>query len=193
MRTPLNLASRPIRNDRLAALLFAAATLILLMMTVHHSLVVRRLLPSRSAALRNEVADLQKERSNLRSHAGHTPPPPVTPQQKAEWAVLKELVDRRTFWWSELFASLEKVLPDNARIIAITPRVKDNDFAVDLGAQVDNPTDGLGFVHLLEERPEFEGVFPRAVNPNVQGGYEYTYGMRYISQAARENVKEARQ
>ncbi len=184
MRPPLNLATRPVRNERLPGLLFAAASLILLLTAVQHAFLVRRLLPSRSAALKAEVAQLQAELGSLTQRLGHSEDP-VSPAQKAEWLIVKELVDRRTFWWSELFTSLEQTIPPDVRVVAVTPHVSENDYWVDLTARVATIEAGLEFVQVLEERPEFEGVFPRGYNPVEETIVEYSYGMRFLTAASR--------
>jgi hypothetical protein len=183
MMGPLNLASRPVRNDRLPALLFVAATVLLSCATVYHIRLVRRLMPSRSVPLQHEVGGLQKEMENLRAQAGRMQAQPVSAVQKNEWRVIKELVDRRTFWWSELFASLEVALPHNVRIISVTPHIKDGEYQLDLVARAEDVGAGLDFVRVLEERPEFEGVYPRTVSEQ-QGVAEYSYTARYLSDAA---------
>jgi hypothetical protein len=183
VKTALNLATQPVKNNRLPILLFVVASVLLVGGSLYHALLLRRLLPSRSADLVGEVVNLQTEAVNLERQAGRVQHKPVTAVQKAEWLVIKELIDRRTFWWSELFVSLEAALPRGARIVSVTPRVGRDEYQVDLVAWVDNVASGLDFVHVLEERPEFEGVFPRSQSVS-QDGYEFTYGMRYLSEAA---------
>jgi len=41
----------------------------------------------------------------------------------AQWTLLKELVDRRTFSWTSLFSVLEQTLPPSVRLLTITPRL----------------------------------------------------------------------
>jgi Tfp pilus assembly protein PilN len=182
MMTPLNLASRPVRNDRLPALLFVTAAFALFLASLYHFDLVRRLMPSRSTPLKQEGGGLQREMENLRAQAGRMRAQPVAPAQKTEWRIIKELVDRRTFWWSELFASLEEALPPNVRILSVMPHLKDGRFGLDLVARVEDVGAGLHFVRVLEERPEFEEVYPKSVTE--QGGaIEYTYSAFYLSEA----------
>jgi hypothetical protein len=61
MRRPLNLASRPFRNEALPALLFAVGCVLLLVLSLLHGVAVRRLLPGRTTGLHSEVAALEKE------------------------------------------------------------------------------------------------------------------------------------
>jgi hypothetical protein len=179
MRSPLNLASRPVRNERLPALLFVLATVLLVGVTIHHALILRRLWPTRSAALAQEVVRLGGEMKNLEAQSARMKSAPVSPAQNAEWRIVRELVDRRTFWWSELFASFEEVLPPEVRIVSVAPRVREGRYQVDLVARLANPQAGLNFVKVLEDRPEFESVFPRDCGEQ-QGEFECRYEMIYL-------------
>src|SRR6266540_2740315 len=109
-RTP-NLATRPLRNERLPAVLLGLALAVLLAVSVEHLLVLRELLPGRTAAVEGEVRGLEQELAALRSDARSLPRPRPDPRVLAEWQVIRGLVDRRTFSWARLLARLESVLP----------------------------------------------------------------------------------
>jgi hypothetical protein len=188
MRSPLNLASRPVRNDRLPALLFALATVVLIGATLHHAVVLRRLWPGRSAALKKEVEDLGTEMKNLES--GPMKPSVVSQPQNVEWRIIRELVDRRAFWWSELFASFEAALPPDVRITSVTPRVRDRRYDVEVVARLASPQAGLNFLKVLEDRPEFENVYPQTCS-ETQGEYDCRYLMRYLGQEPESKPKPA--
>lgn len=178
--TPLNLASRPVRNERVPALLFAVATLLLLGASVQHALLVRRLLPRRSAALREEVVVLRHEMESLQSQAQAAKRQPVSRAQLAEWKVIRDLVDKRTFWWSQLFASFEDVLPRDVRIVSVSPMIREGQYDIELSAKVPTKDAGLRFVKMLEDRPEFSDVYPVTV-AEEQGAYTVTYKMHYAA------------
>jgi hypothetical protein len=179
MSAPLNLASRPVRNDRLPALLFFVATALLAGATLYHGLLVRRLWPSRSSALHAEVVGLRSEMQNLRAQAVRMRTERVPAQQLAEWKVIRDLVDQRTFWWSELFQTFEEVLPPEVRLLTVTPRVSSGNYRIDITARLDSAPTGLSLVHTLEERPEFEGVNPHDC-AEKNGEVECRYTMRYL-------------
>ena len=109
---PLNFASQPFRNERLPVLLFGAASAVLLAATVHHALVVRALLPARTSKLHQEVAGLEGELDRLRAEGRTLTAPKLDKQAIEEWVVLKDLVDRRTFSWTGLFARSALTLPE---------------------------------------------------------------------------------
>lgn len=179
---PLNLASRPFRNERLPALLLVLGFTVAGAITVKHVLAIHRLLPGRTSGLAREVASLEGEGARLREQAGRLRAPRPEHAAVAQWAMLKELVDRRTFSWSGLFAVLEQVLPAGVRLVSISPTVKDGQMTLELTAVARSNEDALELIRVLEERPEFEDVLPRARTSN-EAETEFRYTMRYTSTA----------
>jgi len=177
---PLNLASQPFRNERLPAILFGAASVLLVAATIEHALVVRALLPARTSKLHKEVAALEAETERLRAEGRSLTAPKPDKQVIAEWNVLKDLVDRRTFSWTGLFARLEQVLPREVRLVSIAPNVEHGQVSLDITALARPSQVGLGLVGLLEQREEFEDVYPVSVSEQDGGGAEFTYTMRYL-------------
>ena len=185
---PLNFASQPFRNERLPALLFGTASVVLLAVTVHHALVLRALLPARTSKLHREVAALEGELDRLRAEGRTLTAPKPDKQAIEEWVVLKDLVDRRTFSWTGLFARLEKVLPREVRLVSIAPDVKQGQVVLDIMAVAQPASAGLGLVGLLEQRPEFEDVYPVNLNEGTGGGAEFSYKMRYLPGATPDDA-----
>jgi hypothetical protein len=181
---PLNLASQPFRNETLPAVLFGAASLVLVVLTVQHALMVRSLLPARTSKLHREVASLEAEAERLRAEAGAAKTQNPDSKVVAEWVVLKDLVDRRTFSWTGLFARLEEVLPREVRLISIAPDVAKGHVTLDITAVARPPQAGLGLVGVLEGRPEFEDVYPMSIAEQQGGTAEFQYTMRYLPGAA---------
>ena len=177
---PANLARRPFRNERLPNLLFAAAAVALVALTVRHAFVVRALLPGRTSALHDEVTRLEAEASRLRTEQGTLRGVAPDPKALARWLVVKDLVDRRAFSWTTLFARLEERLPDGARLVSITPTVQHGEILLDVQAVVRSPEVGWQFIRTLEEGGDFDDVFPLSES---QGG-EFHYRMRYRPRTA---------
>jgi hypothetical protein len=177
---PLNLASQPFRNETLPAVLFAVAAVLLVALTVQHAFVVRGLLPARTSKLHTEVAALEAEAERLRAEGRTLKAPPPEDRVIAEWSVLKDLVDRRTFSWTGLFARLEQVLPREVRLIEIAPDVEQGHVSLSITAVARPAQVGLGLVGLLEHRGEFEDVYPVSVADEDGGAAEFHYTMRYL-------------
>jgi Tfp pilus assembly protein PilN len=188
VRTPLNLASRPFRNERLPALLFTLALVVLAALTVRHALLVVQLLPGRTAARHTEIAGLEKEAVELRAASQSLRRPDPDKTTLARWGAVKGLVDRRTFAWTSLLARLEAALPHGVRLLSIQPAWdKTGVVRLDLRANAEDADDGFAFVKALEERPDFEDVFPTSKEPRDEGT-DFVYTMRYLPQNAPDPV-----
>ncbi|MBI4486668.1 MAG: PilN domain-containing protein, partial [Acidobacteria bacterium] len=120
-----NLSTRPFYNERIVHLWLAAIAVLTIAATVFT--VTRVLQYARSdtqlgsQASRDEAraADLRAEAARLRASVD---------LRQVELAALEartanELIDRRTFSWTELFNRFETTLPDEVRITAVRPRV----------------------------------------------------------------------
>jgi hypothetical protein len=178
VKTPLNLATRPARNERLPALLFALGAALLVGLSVRHALVVADLASAAATSLDEEVARLVQERRDLEDRERSLRALRVEPASLGRWALLKRLVDERTFSWTGLLSRLEMALPANARVVGITPEAKKGRFTLRLEAVVHEAEDAVPLVKILEDRPEFEEVFLLSISESgegVQCNYEMTY------------------
>jgi Tfp pilus assembly protein PilN len=182
LKTPLNLASRPFRNERLPALALGLAVIALLGLSVQHALLIRRLLPRQTSALGQEVATLTAEMRQLRAEALSHQVPGPEPAVLRQWTIVRSLVDRRAFSWTDLFASLEQALPPGVRLVSIAPDVKPGYVRLELVAVARNAEEGLGLVRALEARPEFRDVYPLSADQTAEGG-QFTYSLKYVPPA----------
>ena len=172
---PANLARQPFRNERLPNLLFALAVVAVAVLTVRHAFAARALLPVRTSALHDEVMRLEGEAAQLRTEQASLRGVAPEPKALARWLVVKDLVDRRAFSWTNLFARLEERLPDGARLVSITPKVTRGEIVLDVLAVVRTPEVGWQFMRTLEEGGDFDDVFPLSEGP----AGEFHYTMRY--------------
>jgi Tfp pilus assembly protein PilN len=184
MRARLNLASRPFRNETLPALLLGAGVTALLVLTVLHALAVRRLLPDRTTRQHKEVAALEQEVARIRGEAAALTGPGPERGTLERWALFKELVDRRSFGWTELLARLEQVLPREIRLVSIEPRWERGQLNLQLTAATRAPESGFEFARVLEQSGPFEEVYPVSKSES-SGVFEFRYAMRYHLGAAR--------
>lgn len=185
-RPPLNLAARPFRNERLPGLLFGLALAGLLALTARHAVVIAQLLPARTAARHTEIATLEREAAEMRLKAAELRRPDPDKRTLARWLAVKELVDRRVFAWTRLLGRLEATLPAGVRLLAIAPVWEREGVRLDLRAVASRPEAGFAFVKALEDRPEFADVLPKTKEPR-ESEVEFTYTMRYLPQAARDD------
>ena len=179
VRPALNLATRPFRNERLPSLLFGLAAAAVLALTAQHALTLMDLLPGRVSALDREAVTLEQEVTRLQSEATSLRGPRPDPQRLKQWVALRGLVDRRAFSWSALLASLEDVLPTGARLVSITPNLRDGQVWLDIAAVARRFEDRQALLHSLEESPQFEEVFLRNAGESDRGE-EFNYSARYL-------------
>lgn len=190
MRPPINLAARPFRNERLPALLFALGLVVLAGVTVQHGVVIRHLLPDRTSALHAEAAALEKQVAELRADGARLRGPGPDKLALERWTRLKELVDRRTFAWTGLMARLEGVLPRGVRLVSIQPGWENGDLKLALDAVALDSEAGFALVKALDERPDFEDVYPLSKDDGPEAGeVRFRYSMRYKPSAAPMTVE----
>jgi Tfp pilus assembly protein PilN len=183
VKSPLNLATRPARNERAAALGFGLAALLLVVLTVQHAFVVSRLASTAATTLEAEVASLDKEIALLREQEAGLRGPRSDPASLARWSLLKELVDGRAFSWTGLLARLETALPPDVRLVAIAPETKHGHIQLSLDAVARSAEHAVAFVKALEDRPEFEDVFVLQIDEEREGA-RCRYKMTYLPDAA---------
>lgn len=169
MIRPLNLARRPFRNESLPNLAFLFAVLLALALTAQQALLARRLLSAQATALHADVAALEGELQSLRREAEALRGPTPDQEQIAEWRVIKDLVDRRTFSWSRLLARLESVLPPGVRLVSIDPSSASGRVRLEVVAVARSREDAFEFVRALREKAGFEDVYPTSLSRGNDG------------------------
>jgi Tfp pilus assembly protein PilN len=178
VRRPLNLARRPLRNERLPTLVLLLGCVVLLGLSVRHALAARDLLPQRTAGVDGELVALEGEVARLRAEAEavRTREAPVAALQ--EWAVVRDLVDRRAFSWSELLGHLEEVVPADVRLVSIAPEGFEGEIDVRVRAIGRTVEDGLEFLQALQDSQRIHDPFLTSVAETDQG-IDLAYTMRY--------------
>lgn len=182
MSRALNLASRPLRNEALPSLLFQTSCVLVLAITIEHALVVRTLLPARTTAVNQEIASLERDVARLRAEGNGFIRPAPELKLVAQWTLLKDLVDQRTFSWTDLLARLEEITPRGDRLVSIQPATEKGRVTIDIAAIARSSKDGLDFAKALEEDPAFEEVYPLS---KLSSGSElqFRYTMHYRPEA----------
>src|SRR5262249_37871280 len=120
-----NLATRPFYNEKAVRLTLVVLGILALAATVFNVMRVIQL-SRRDTQLVMQSARDEARAADLGTSAALLP---VTIDTKAlerasvDARQANELIDRRTFSWTELFNRLETTLPDDVRIAAIQPRL----------------------------------------------------------------------
>jgi Tfp pilus assembly protein PilN len=189
-----NLSTRPFYNERavhvwlaVIALGVVAATAFNVSRVIRYSQSDTRLA---TQADRDEAraTDLRKEAAQLRAS--------VDPRQvdlaSAEARQANELIDRRTFSWTELFNRFETTLPDDVRITSVRPKIDaTKGFVVVISVVARNVDDVSLFMENLEKTGAFSSLISREEHFNEQGLLESTLETTYVLMAAPTNRRGA--
>jgi Tfp pilus assembly protein PilN len=165
----MNLASQPFRNEALPWIVWGSACAGLLVITVVHLFFLTRLLSDKTARLDREAVSAEQELFNLRRSAPSPGRPHIDEATLQHWALLSELVDRRTFSWTDLLSRLEEVLPADVRLTSIAPVITHGEISLNLTAIARSHEAGLAFVSRLEGHGDFKDVYPESASQSPEG------------------------
>jgi Tfp pilus assembly protein PilN len=176
---PLNLATRPFRNERLPTLALWGVLAVLLGVTVKHGLVVADLLSARSVGLEREVRALDAEAEALRVERANLSMPDPDAATLRQWTVVRNLVDRRAFSWIELLARLEQLLPPGVHLVSIAPTIQKSQVVLEFTAVARTTEEGLELVKALQGRKDFSDVFVSGLDKGEEGS-ELGISLHYV-------------
>jgi Tfp pilus assembly protein PilN len=177
-----NLSTRPFYNERAvhAWLLLVAALVI-----AASAFNVTRLLRYSGSNTQQETAASQDEAraAKLREDAARLRA--SVDLHKIDFASVEarqanELIDRRTFSWTDLFNRFESTLPDEVRVVSVRPRLdRDRGFVITVNVVARGIEDVDTFIENLEKTSAFSN--PRSVEDHVneQGQLETQLTMGY--------------
>jgi Tfp pilus assembly protein PilN len=105
--------------------------------------------------------------------------------KSTEARVANELIDRRTFSWTELFNRLEATLPDEVRIAAVRPRTdKERAIVISMTVIARGVDDVIQFNKNLEDKGGFTRVQALQERYNERGEFEAQIEGHYVPGAA---------
>jgi type IV pilus assembly protein PilN len=188
-----NLSTRPFYNERavhlallIVAVVVAAATAWNVSRILRYSRSDTRLA---TQASRDEVraADLRQQAVRLRAS--------VDPQQvqlaSAGARQANDLIDRRTFSWTELLNRFETTLPDEVQLTAIRPSVdRDKGIMLRLTVMARGVDDVAEFMEKLEATGAFKDVRPATDQFNEQGLLLSILEMSYVPSAGKPKAAD---
>lgn len=98
-----------------------------------------------------------------------------------EARIANELIDRRTFSWTELFNRFEATLPPDARITSVRPKIdRDGRIALTVNVVARTVGDLNEFMNKLDETRVFQSVRPSEEHVNDQGLLDATLDAVYM-------------
>ena len=183
-----NLSTRPFYNERAVHIVLLALAIVVAGATIFN--VSRVIRYSRSdtelatQATRDEgrAADLRQQASRLRASVD---------SRQIEFASsdareANDLIDRRTFSWTELFNRLETTLPDEVHITAVKPHIdRDRGIILTINVLARSVDDMNAFIENLESTGAFGHVRVGEEHPTDQGLFESVLEAPYLPEAGR--------
>ena len=170
-----NLATKPFYNERavhawliVAAALIALATVFNVTRVLKYSRSDTRL-ATQASTDEARAADLRRQAARLRGAVD----PKQIEYKAGEARLANELIDRRTFSWTELFNSFETTLPSQVRIVSVRPHVdKDRHIILNIRVLARGVEDVNDFIETLDKTGAFKRILSRDEKPTDSGELE---------------------
>ena len=164
-----NLSTRPFYNVRAVHAALGAVGLILLGAMLFNVVQIVRL-GTNLQSLGSRAGEAEEEAVRLRAEAARILAR-INPQELQVVAnaarEANQIIDRRAFSWTELFARFEATLPSEVRLTAVQPRLEGSgDFIVAIGVEALQAEDLDAFIEALET----DGGFHNALAVQAQTG-----------------------
>lgn len=178
-----NLSTRPFYNERavhawaaIGAVLVAAATVFNVTRVLQYSRSDTQLAAEASRD-ESRAAELRQQASRLRG----TVDPKQLEDASSEARQANDLIDRRTFSWTDLFNRFEKTLPGDVRITAVRPAIdKKRGIVLTLIVIARGPEDVSEFINRLEQTGAFRELQPVEDHPDESGNLMATLEAVYV-------------
>ena len=190
-----NLSTRPFYNERVVRLSLAVIALVVLAAAAFN--VSRVLRYSRSdtrlatQASHDEIraADLRREAARLRGSVD----PKQVDYAAADARQANELIDRRTFSWTELFNRFETTLPDEVRIASVRPHVdRDRGIILAINVTARSVDDVNTFIANLESTGAFMNIRPADERTDEAGMLQSSLEAVYLPTTGKPAVRGGR-
>jgi hypothetical protein len=169
---PINLSTRPFYNERLVRVVLGVGTLLVLGLAAFNVVQAMRL-TSRDAEVRSQADAAEAEAARLRNQASVIRQTINREQLAAVQAAAREanqLIDRRSFSWTDLFNRFESTLPADVRIASVTPQVDQEGRMLVAATVVSRRVEDLdGFIEALEKTGAFQEVLSRQEEAQEDG------------------------
>jgi Tfp pilus assembly protein PilN len=183
-----NLATRPFYNDRTVHLVLVLVALVTAAATMFNATRIVQLSKS-DTRLAVEASRDEARAAELRSTAAElraTIDPKQIDEASLEAQRANELIDRRTFSWTDLFNRFETTLPDDVRIVSVRPVVDQDRGIVLTIVVVARSVDEVNqFIEKLEATGAFSGLLSRDERVTDDGQVEAALESGYVPGAAR--------
>jgi hypothetical protein len=176
-----NLSSRPFYNERGVTLALGAAALVVVLLTAFNATRLvqlssqRRALAAAIASDRAAAATARERTAATRRAVDET----ALADLAGATREANDLIDRRAFSWTDLFAAIERTLPPDARLLRVSPRADRGMFKVNFAVNARHFDDVDAFIDALVRTGAFHDVVPAAQQLQDDGTYSATIDATY--------------
>ena len=169
MRLDVNLATHPYEDTRQFWIRWGSAVALIAILTgaLLYSTVTEWGFAEKDRSIMSQykaqIANRDQERS--RAEAVLNRPENRTTRDRSQF--LNQLIERKAFSWTQVFADLEKMMPARLHVVSIHPEVtEDNQLQIKLVVAGESPERALDLVRKMEESPRFRQ--PAVTSQNTQ-------------------------
>jgi hypothetical protein len=177
-----NLSTRPFYNEKLVSLALGGILLVAVGLTVFNVVQLfsltreRRVLNSHIERDRGEAARINAQADAIQR---------TIDRQRLQLLAAgtreaNELIDQRTFSWTEFFGVIEKTLPRDVRLIGVSPRVEKGEFKIAMRVMARTPDEVAKFADGLTATGYFYDVIPAETQRNDDGTDTLTLVAGYL-------------
>jgi Tfp pilus assembly protein PilN len=183
-----NLSTRPFYNERAVHLWLLLGAVVVAAATVLNVATGLRYRQGDSESARQADADEARAvelRQQIVKLRGSLDPRQIDAASSAARQA-NELIDRRTFSWTELLNRLETTLPDEAHIVAVRPKLdRGSGIVLTLNVLARDVDDVNQFMENLEQTGAFKNPRPTTERFNEQGLFESIIEANYLPESVR--------
>jgi hypothetical protein len=180
-----NLSTRPFYNERATQVALAALALLVLAVTLFNAAQLIRLTASQRS-LGAHAVESEQEAARLRTQAAAIRAQINPKELETVASAAREangIIDQRAFSWTELLGQFEQTLPENVRVMAVSPHLAtDGSFVVGMTVQARRAEDLDAFIEALEKTGAFRNVTPVEEQTNDQGLLEAVIEGTYVTE-----------
>lgn len=155
-----NLSTRPFYNERAVSLWLLVFLVVVIVATVFNTSRVLRYsrsdteLGTSAAQDESRAKELKASAARIRGSVDSR----LIERASREARQANDLIDRRTFSWTELFNIFEQTLPDDVRITAVRPKIERGTFGLQISVVSRGVEDLNAFMNNLVASGRFEKV-----------------------------------
>lgn len=181
-----NLASKPTKNYSLffigcafvaaLALAFTAFNVLHLTSSYARSRDLERLIIEQQ----KKISDLKLLDGKLRTQIREL----KTSEFVKKTEFINNAVEKRVFSWTKLFDQFEKVLPNNVKMVSVSPIIVEGGIRINMTVAGRGLDDIVNLITVLENHPAFTDVFFRSERQETDGLLYATISLQYLPDKA---------